>query len=97
MSVTIHHYPRFPRIAVNIEKQIRCQLEERAASNRHYQGMANANATQQVHSIKGSGIATLSTFVDYGGLVHFNSLTYWASILRPRSLMETLLALYFSK
>lgn len=38
---------RFPRIAVNIEKQIRCQLEERAASNRHYQGMANANATQQ--------------------------------------------------
>lgn len=38
---------RFPRIAVNIEKHIRCQLEERAASTRHYQGMANANATQQ--------------------------------------------------
>jgi len=38
---------RFPRIAVNVEKHIRCQLEERAASQRHYQGMANHQQQQQ--------------------------------------------------
>jgi len=32
---------RFPRIAVNVEKQIRQYLEERAASNRQWQGMAS--------------------------------------------------------
>jgi len=31
---------RFPRIAVNVEKHIRSQLEERAASQRQYQGLA---------------------------------------------------------
>jgi len=38
---------RFPRIAVNVEKYIRSQLEERAASQRHYQGMANQQAQFQ--------------------------------------------------
>jgi len=38
---------RFPRIAVNIEKIIRGQLEERAASNRQYQGLASAGQGQQ--------------------------------------------------
>jgi len=37
---------RFPRIAVNVEKHIRGQLEERAASQRHYQGMANQQQAQ---------------------------------------------------
>jgi len=37
---------RFPRIAVNVEKHIRCQLEERAASQRHYQGMAQQQQQQ---------------------------------------------------
>jgi len=37
---------RFPRIAVNVEKHIRSMLEERAASQRHYQGMANQQAAQ---------------------------------------------------
>jgi hypothetical protein len=69
MSVTIHHYPRFPRIAVNIEKQIRCQLEERAASNRHYQGMANANATQQVGSSNHDGIGSKEYIMAYQSLV----------------------------
>ena len=32
---------RFPRIAVNVEKHIRNQLEERAACARQYHGMAS--------------------------------------------------------
>jgi len=37
---------RFPRIAVNVEKQIKNMLDERSASNRSYQGMAGAGQSQ---------------------------------------------------
>jgi len=37
---------RFPRIAVNVEKHIRNQLEERDASARHYHGMASGGQGQ---------------------------------------------------
>jgi len=38
---------RFPRIAVNVEKNIRSQLEERAAASRQYHGLASGGVRQQ--------------------------------------------------